>query len=297
MAEEDGLQEKGGSGPGPGGEKQQGDSGEDEREGQSGAAAEKRIGALEAAAEKKPGESGQDRPMPEPKEIVAPEALPAVERAAGPSPIESRKQPVMPEEGGVPLVTEPLSIQWAEEAIAEEAKEKGAGKDAGKEAPAAEKAPVPAEGKLEGPAPPSRPLWPYYEPLPAQFRGTLADIRRFIGAGELFLLAGGAGFFLLALARFGAAVADSRHPWSAPVAASDVLWGLLALVLSTGSLICLLLSRRKLRGPYARNDFRMLHRRLVPACAAGLVLGLLFGGVFYFLAYVKVDELPVAYRV
>jgi len=293
-------------------EAQEGGAGEWEEEAPRDATAEKNAQAMESAAERKTGEAPRPESVPKPREIVAPEALPAVGEVAGPGPLAEKGQPVLPEEGGVPLLTEPLSIQWAEEAIAEGARQKEAAKGAQpatgevKKEPAAParretnarapagKAPAAPAGVEAGvPEAPAGPLWPYFEPLPAQYRGTLADVRRFIWAGEIFLLAGGILFILLGLSAFAAALGDSRHPWSAPDAAADALWGLLALVLSAGALLCLLLSRRKLRGAYARNDFSALHRRLVPACAAGLVLGLFAGGAFYFLAYVKVDELPV----
>jgi hypothetical protein len=133
-------------------------------------------------------------------------------------------------------------------------------------------------------------MYPFFPPLSPQFRGTLADISRFIGAGELMLLAGGLAFMVFSLASFGAAMVDTRHPWTAMYASQDAMWGILGGLLSASSLLCLVLSRRKLRGALARNDFPALHRRLVLACAAGLVLGLFVGGVFFFLAYIKVDE-------
>jgi hypothetical protein len=262
---------------------------------------------------------GTRPPAPAPIEIVAPEAVPAVEQAGATPTLLAKGQPVLPEEGGVPLVTEPISIQWAEDALAAGPVEKVGGKaaaPAGKMAENALPPPLKATGKAEAPskevaklAPglkeeavekprsPAGPLYPYYQPLPAQFRGTLADIRRFIGAGELMLLAGGLAFLAFSLASFGAAVVDTRHPWTAGYIADDVLWGILCIGLSAGSLLCLLLSFRKLRGAYNRNDFTALHRRLVLACAAGLVLGLFVGGVFFFLAYIKVDELPVIQEV
>lgn len=262
--------------------------------------------------------AGTRPPAPAPVEIVAPEAVPAVEQAGAPPSLLARGQPVLPEEGGVPIVTEPISIQWAEEALAAGPTEKWAGKavaptekvaqrtpapleKAAEKAlappqKAAQKALEPPEEAVEKPRPPAGPLYPYFSPLPPQFRGTLADIQRFIGAGELVLLAGGLVFFALALAAFGAAVLDTRHPWTAPHVADDVMWGILCIILSAGSFFCLVLSRRKLRGAFLRNDFTALHRRLVPACAAGLVLGLFIGGVLFFLAYIKVDELPAVQK-
>jgi len=291
---------------------------EEEWEGEEEGTGEKKDGTAaegaRPASETTPGAGAEAPSAPQPKEIVAPEAVPSVEQAAAPATLLSKGQPVLPEEGGAPVITEPISIQWAEDALATGPTEKGAKTAVAPPGKAAEKAPAPLEkaaGKAEAPphkeaqgapgpkeaavempAPLAGPLYPYYQPLPAQFWGTLADIRRFIGAGELMLLAGGLAFLFFSLASFGAAVADTRHPWTAPHIADDVMWGILCIVLSAGSFLCLLLSRRKLRGAYIRNDFTALHRRLVLACAAGLVLGLFVGGVFFFLAYVKVDELP-----
>ena len=66
----------------------------------------------------------------------------------------------------------------------------------------------------------------------------------------------------------------------------------MGLVLSAGSFFIFMMSRWKLRGAFRRNDFLALQRRLIVACAAGTVFGLVFGGVFMLLAYIKVDELP-----
>jgi hypothetical protein len=214
------------------------------------------------------------------KEIEAPEALPSVEQAGARTTLPAKGQDVLPEEGSVPLVTEPVSIEWAKETPATGPPGKGAAKTE-----------APAEVAVVKPQP-AGPLYPFFQPLPAHFRGMLADIQRFIGAGELMLIAGGLAFFVFSLASIGTAVADSREPWTAPHVPEDIVWAVLALFLSAGSFLSLLLSRRKLRGALARNDFPALGRRLVPACAVGLVLGLFVGGVFFFLAYIKVDELP-----
>jgi len=128
--------------------------------------------------------------------------------------------------------------------------------------------------------------------LPQQYRGTLADVLRFLRLGGLMFLLGGVAFLLLAGASFGEAVSDSRHAWSAGEVANDLAGGLLFLLLAACAFICFSLSRWKLRGALHRNDFAALHRRLWPAAAAGLILGLALGGVFFFLAYIKVDEIP-----
>jgi hypothetical protein len=114
----------------------------------------------------------------------------------------------------------------------------------------------------------------------------------FIGAGEMMLLAGGVVFLAIAIMCFGAAIMDGRHTWTAARVADDVVSGLLGLVLSAGSFFIFMMSRWKLRGAFRRNDFLALQRRLIVACAAGTVFGLVFGGVFMLLAYIKVDELP-----
>jgi hypothetical protein len=272
--EEGAADRKGGGEEGAGGKKEGGE-----------AAGEKKEGTIDLnappAGEEAPAAASGPQSVPQTKEIEAPEVLPSVEQVGARTTLLAKGQAVLPDEGGVPLVTGPVSIEWAKETPATGPTGKGAAK-----------AEAPAE---VGAGEPERagPMYPYFQPLPAHFRGMLADIQRFIGAGELLLLAGGLAFFIFSLANIGTAVADSRQPWTAPHVPEDIVWAVLALLLSAGSFLSLLLSRRKLRGAFFRNDFPALGRRLVPACAAGLVLGLFVGGVFFFLAYIKVDELPV----
>jgi hypothetical protein len=271
-----------------------------------------------------PAPPAAPQPAMETKEIIAPEAVPVAEQAAAQVPHLPDKQQVLPGEGAIPLLPESMAIQWGDEtppatpaarpfhfplpgAVAEEA---------GKQEAIAGEAVAPPSVRPAGMAPappvqmpaaapgiaweaaPARPVseLPVFPSLPPQFRGTLADIGRFIGAGSCLFLLGGLVYFVLAVASFGTAVLDSQHTWTAGRAADDAVGGLLCLVLAAGSCLGFLLSRRKLRGAFRRNDFPALFRRLAPAAAAGLVFGMVLGGVFLFLAYLKVDELPVVHE-
>lgn len=275
------------------------------------------------AADEKAGEPAapakEAQPAPETKEIVAPEAQPVAEQAAAQVPhLPSTKQ-VISDEGGTLLRPESMAIQWGEKApqaapdgkpihipLAGPQGEEAVQKEAvtwGEAAPppaepaamapaAAGQAPTAAEApstkELVAPAP----KLPVYPPLPPQFRGTLADINRFIRAGTFMFLPGGLVYLIFATVSLGSAIADNAHPWTAGRMGDDLISGLLGLLLAGASFASFVLARRKLRGALLRNDFGALYRRSMPAAVVGLVFGLVIGGVFLFLVFVKVDELP-----
>ena len=229
--------------------------------------------------------------------IEAPEARPVSELHTAFTPSEVR--PVLPDEKGGVVIAEAARIEWMETETSQgapgapgpAAAHARAGTDAGvswgEEAPARRAATVPEE---EAGA-----RLPLYPPLPPQFWGTMADIRMFIRNGTFLLFAGSVVYFVLALYGFGIAALDAFNWWTAQRATDALIGGLLALLLSGGSFICVLLSRQKLEEPLRRNDLGALHRRLVFGAAAGLVFGLVLGGLLFYLASVKVEDLPLVH--
>jgi len=278
--------------------------------------------AAPAAPEKadKPAAPAQEaRPTPQMKEIVAPEAQPVAEQAAAQVPhLPSTKQ-VISDEGDTLLRPESMAIQWGEEApragpdgkpihipLAGAQGEQAAQKEA---VTWCEAAPPSAQPAGSVPAPPGpaptavaepstkaqaapAPKLPVYPPLSPQFRGTLADIRRFIRVGTFMFLPGGFVYLIFAIVSLASAIPDSAHSWSFGRVGDDLIGGLMGLVLAGASFLSFVLGRRKLRGAFRRNDFGALYRRSMPAAMAGLLFGLVIGGVFLFMVYVKVDELP-----
>jgi hypothetical protein len=114
----------------------------------------------------------------------------------------------------------------------------------------------------------------------------------FIRNGTFLFFAGAVVYFVLALYGLGVAALDAFNWWTAQRATDHFIGGLLALLLSGGSFICVLLSRQKLEEPLRRNDLGALHRRLAAGSAAGFLFGLVLGGLLLLLAYVKLEELP-----
>jgi len=227
------------------------------------------------------------------KIIEAPEAKPVSEMAPAITPSEMK--PVLPDEKGVVIFDQTAKIEWGEEGKPGEAapKEGEAGK-AGEAAVA-----LPAEGpgiswgEAEGGAPPEeRPGLPVYPPLPRQFRGTGRDIRLFIRNGTFMFFAGAVVYFLTAVYCLGVAFLNVFDPWAYQRAADFGVAGFLALGLSAGAFSCMLLSRYRLEEPLRRNDVEAVRRRLPVAFGAGLVFGLVLGGLLLYLAHVKVGELP-----
>ena len=90
----------------------------------------------------------------------------------------------------------------------------------------------------------------------------------------------------------GVAFLNSFDWWAYQKAADFGVAGFLALGLSVGAFACVLLSRSKLVEPLRRNDVEAVRRRLLLATGAGLVFGLVLGGLLLYLARVKVGELP-----
>lgn len=284
-----------------------------------GAAEPEAAPAAPEKADEPPAPAQEARPTPQMKEIVAPEAQPVAEQAAAQVPhLPSTKQ-VISGEGDTLLRPESMAIQWGEEAPqagpdgkpihiplagaqGEEAAQKEAvtwGEAAPPSAQPAGSVPAPpgpaptavAEPSTKAQAAPA-PKLPVYPPLPPQFRGTLADISRFIRVGTFMFLPGGIVYLIFAVVSLGSAIPDSAHSWSSGRVGDDLIGGFLALLLAGASFLGFLLARRKLRGAFRRNDLKALYRRSMPAAVLGLIFGLVIGGVFLFLACVKVDELP-----
>jgi hypothetical protein len=208
----------------------------------------------------------------------------------------SEVRPVLPDEKGGVVIAEPVRIDWIEAetqpgapglpqpAAARARAGMEAGVSWGEEEPARAAAMVPEEEAEE--------RLPGFPPLPQQFRGTMADIRMFIRNGTFLFFAGAVVYFVVGLYGLGVAALDASNWWTAQRATDHLIGGLLALLLSGGSFICVLLSRQKLEGPLRRNDLGALHRRLATASAAGFLFGLVLGGLLLLLAYVKLEELP-----
>jgi hypothetical protein len=240
--------------------------------------------AQEAVADAKPA-----APVPaEVKIIEAPEAKPVT--AMKPAILPSEVKPILPDEKGVVVFDDAARVEWGEERAPGEAPKKGA--------PPAEAAPVPPapeEGAVGwGEAPPveERPGLPVYPPLPRQFLGTGRDIRRFIRNGTFMFFAGAVVYLLVALYCLGEAFLRVFDEWAYAQAGDFGVAGTLALLLSGGAFVGMLLSRSKLEEPLRRNDVAAVRRRLPVAVGAGIVVGLVLGGLLLHLARVKVDELP-----
>lgn len=220
--------------------------------------------------------------------IEAPEATPVSEMA--PSITPGQMTPVLPDEKGLVIFDDKAKVEWGEAEAAGQTE--GAAPKAGTapSAPAegtglswAEQPPAPLEG---------RPGLPVYPPLPRQFRGTGRDIRRFIRNGTFMFFAGALVYFLTAVYCLGVAFLNAFDPWALQKAADFGVAGFLSLFLSIGAFACVLMSRAKLEEPLRRNDISAVRRRLPVAVAAGLIFGMALGGVLYYLAQVKVGELP-----
>jgi hypothetical protein len=137
-----------------------------------------------------------------------------------------------------------------------------------------------------------RPGLPVFPPLPRQFWGTGKDIRMFVRNGTFMFFAGSLAYFLAAVYFLGVAFLNVFDEWAYQKAADFGAAGLLALLLSVGAFACMLLSRSKLEEPLRRNDVAAVRRRLPVAVGAGIVFGLVLGGLLLYLARIKVDELP-----
>jgi hypothetical protein len=222
------------------------------------------------------------------KIIEAPEAKPVT--AMKPAILPSEVKPILPDEKGVVVFDDAARVEWGEEKAPGEAPKKGA--------PPAEAAPVPPapeEGAVGwGEAPPveERPGLPVYPPLPRQFLGAGRDIRRFIRNGTFMFFTGAVVYLLVALYCLGEAFLRVFDEWAYRQAGDFGVAGTLALFLSGGAFVCMLLSRSKLEEPLRRNDVAAVRRRLPVAVGAGIVFGLVLGGLLLHLARVKVDELP-----
>ncbi|MBM4248545.1 MAG: hypothetical protein FJ149_03770 [Euryarchaeota archaeon] len=260
---------------------------------------------LGEGAAKDGGPDGAAPPAPEVKIIEAPEAKPVSEMAPALTPSEAK--PVLPDEGGVVIISESAGVEWGEEEVAGP----GAPPPEGKPAPPAgergAEAPVPAApgpavpAPVEaGPAPaaPAAPAeaggggLPRHPPLPSQFLGTGRDIRRFVRNGTFMFFLGWVVYFVVGALCLGMAFLDAFDDWAGESAGAWSVAGFLALGLSAGALVCMLLSRGRLEEPLRRNDVGALRRRLPVATGAGLIFGLVLGGVLLHLALVKVGELP-----
>lgn len=246
-----------------------------------------------------PPAGGASAPPPAPAEepavkiIEAPEAKPVSEMQPALTPSEVK--PVLPDEKGVVIFEETAKIDWGEGRMPGEAAPM-AGAPAGPPVPAPA---APAEGAgvgwglTEAGAPAEeRPGAPAHPPLPRPFWGTGVDIRRFIRNGTFMFFAGSAVYFVLAAYCLGVAFLNAFDGWAYRKAADFAIAGLLALCLSAGAFACLLLSRSRLEEPLRRNDVAAVRRRLPVAVGAGLVFGLVLGGLLLYLAHVKVGELP-----
>jgi hypothetical protein len=133
-------------------------------------------------------------------------------------------------------------------------------------------------------------------PLPPEFRGTMDDIRQFLGWGKILFLVGMIVYLVAALMNFVEALGHVlRGDWPGSVV-DNIVWAIIDVILVAGAFLCYMLSRQKLMEPFEDNDYAVLHRRLPLAIIAGVVFGVVVGGVLYMLAYVKVDELPSQYK-
>jgi hypothetical protein len=226
------------------------------------------------------------------KIIEAPEAKPVSEMKPAFTPSEIK--PILPDEKGVVVFDDASRVEWGEEERPGGAVVMKAGAPA-KEGAAHPPAPAPGEGAAGrgGEAPPAeRPGLPVHPPLPYEFHGTGRDIRRFIRNGTFMFLAGSLVYFLVAAYCLGVAFLNIFDRWAQTRAGDFGAAGLLALGLSAGAFSCMLLSRARLEEPLRRNDVAAVRRRLPVAVGAGLVFGLLLGGLLLHLARIKVDELP-----
>lgn len=292
--------------------------GPNERAATDGGAEEEAVGAGgvgERPAAEGAGEAGPEGaapPVAGVKLIEAPVAKPVAEMAPALTPSEAK--PVLPDEGGVVIIQESASVEWGEEeagvpvpagkpATPTEARGAPAPEEAAP-APAARAgaAPVPAAPVPPGAMPaapaPSAPAeeeavgLPRHPDLPRQFFGTGKDIRMFVRNGTFMFFLGSVVYFIAAAACLGLAFLDAFDRWARESAGAWAVAGFLALGLSAGALACMLLSRGRLEEPLRRNDLDALRRRLPVATGAGLIFGLVLGGVLLHLARVKVGELP-----
>jgi hypothetical protein len=223
--------------------------------------------------------------------IEAPEATPVSEMTPALTPSEVK--PVLPDEKGGIIFDETSKIDWGEaKGGPADAKEGEAGKVEATPPPPAEAHDV-SWGGLQASAPlEDRHGLPVYPPLPRQFFGTGKDIRMFIQNGTFMFFAGAIVYFLTAVYCLGVAFLNAFDPWAFQTAADFGVAGFLAFGLSVGAFACMLLSRSKLEEPLRRNDVDAVRRRLLLAVGAGLVFGLVLGGLLMYLARVKVGELP-----
>jgi len=227
------------------------------------------------------------------KIIEAPEAKPVSEMKPAFTPSEIK--PVLPDEKGVVVFDDTAKIEWGEEKRPGEAAAPKEGAPA-KEAAAAPVAAAPDERAVvgwgeEAPAE-ERPGLPVYPPLPRQFWGTARDIRMFIRNGTFMFFSGSLVYLIAAVYCLGVAFLNVFDAWAYTEAADFGAAGFLALGLSAGAFACMLLSRARLEEPLRRNDVSAVRRRLPVAVGAGIVFGLVLGGLLLHLARVKVDELP-----
>ena len=243
-----------------------------------------------AAPMVKPAEGATPAPV---KIIEAPEAMPVSEMKPALTPSEVK--PVLPDEKGVVVLEREAGVEWGAEEKAPP-KEGAAGMAAGA-------GPVPPIGAGPAGAPEGAPAiageqpgLPVHPPLPQQFAGTGRDIRMFIQNGTFMFLAGSVVYFLVALDMLGLTLLSAPDGWDYQRAADSGVAGLLVLGLSAGAFACMLLSRYRLEEPLRRNDVGMVRRRLPVAAGAGLLFGLVLGGLLLYLAHVKVGELPFPAR-
>ena len=224
------------------------------------------------------------------KIIEAPEAKPVSEMAPAITPSEMK--PVLPDEKGVVIFDDAAKVEWTEEKGGPAGAREVAGKP-GEAAPSLAGAPAVSWGEPEAFAHPGeRPGLPVHPPLPRQFWGTGKDIRMFIRNGTFMFFAGAVVYFIVAVICLGAALLNIFDWWAYQKAADFAVAGSVASGLSIGAFACMLLSRSRLEEPLRQNDVEAVRRRLLLAFGAGLVFGLVLGGLLLYLARVKVGELP-----
>jgi len=229
--------------------------------------------------------------------IEAPEARPVSQMTPALTP--SELTPVLPDEKGTVVIAEAAKIDWMDAETAGEGPGKGPA-GPGEAAPAAPPAPPPvswgeralSEPGLPAEPAPREPAGPVFPSLPSQFRGTMADIRMFVCNGTFLFFVGACVYFILAIYGLGVAAVSAFNWWTFEKAVEHAIGGLVALLLSFGSFVCMLVSRQKLEEPLYRNDLGALHRRILPAMIAGFLFGLVLGGIFFFLVNIKLEELP-----
>jgi hypothetical protein len=241
----------------------------------------------------------QSAPSPAPadeiavKIIEAPEAKPVSEMKPAFTPSEIK--PVLPDEKGVVVFDDTAKVEWGEEKKPGEAAapKEGASANAGAAtlAPAAPDERAVVGWGEEAPAV-ERPGLPVHPPLPRQFWGAGRDIWMFIRNGTFMFFCGSLVYFIAAMYCLGVAYLNVFDEWAHTKAADFGVAGFLALGLSAGAFACMLLSRSSLEEPLRRNDVAAVRRRLPAASAAGIVFGLVLGGLLLHLARLKVDELP-----